>query len=159
MTHHPTRDRYERIKHQLEHCKTKGIIRDWTAQGNPRRWVLIGIGFSDRSYSTSEVEIFLLGASEGRTSAYIVPDPDLREVADSMDRQYARTQAEMRANSAAKVRPKLPLVESGKPELGTEISVMFGSGDPGDECACPACKSTEPDCAEDCDARQSLPRA
>lgn len=65
--------RVDRIRAGLDWAEKKGIIRSWYGQtGMPgRRWVVGGVGFSTRVWNTHEVEAFLLGASEGRTSALL----------------------------------------------------------------------------------------
>ena len=52
----------------------KGIIRSYSSQSNMPgvRWTLEGVGFHTRVYSTAEVEAFLLGATEGRTTIRIL---------------------------------------------------------------------------------------
>lgn len=62
-----TATRKGRIHAGLEDCEARGIIRSYYAQGGMPglRWVLEGVGFHTRVYTTNEVEAFLLGASEG----------------------------------------------------------------------------------------------
>jgi hypothetical protein len=65
--------RKDRIRASLDWSQSKGIIRGWYAQSNMpgTRWTLEGVGFHVRVFSTSEVEAFLLGASEGRTTGVL----------------------------------------------------------------------------------------
>lgn len=63
--------RHGRIALQLDWCVSKGILRNWYSQSDPVRWTLEGIGFHTRVYSTAEVEAFVLGASEGRTTGIL----------------------------------------------------------------------------------------
>jgi len=66
-------NRKMRIYSGLEWAKSKGIIRDYQCQSQMPglRWTIEGYGFTSRAYRTNEVEIFLLAASEGRTSGFL----------------------------------------------------------------------------------------
>ena len=65
--------RHERIRMSLRWAQSKGIIRGWYSQSAMPgvRWTLEGVGFHTRVYTSTEVEAFLLGASEGRSSALL----------------------------------------------------------------------------------------
>lgn len=65
--------RHDRIRAQLDWAVEHSVIRSYMVQGDMpgKRWTLEGFGFSTRSYTTQEVEVFLLGASEGHTSARV----------------------------------------------------------------------------------------
>lgn len=62
--------RREGIIQRLNQCQERGILRDWYCQGDMPgiRWNLeggAGAIFTSRSYTTSQVEDFLVGALSG----------------------------------------------------------------------------------------------
>ena len=63
----PIVERKARIQAQLDKLVERGVIRSYMLQScmPGLRWTLEGLGFSTRAYTTQEVEIFILGASEG----------------------------------------------------------------------------------------------
>lgn len=72
--------RTERIRQGLAWAEAKGVIRSWFAQSSMpgKRWTLEGLGFSSRTFSTAEVEAFLLGAHEGHIAGLLKLDPGAR---------------------------------------------------------------------------------
>lgn len=66
-------NRTDRIHARLAWCEQKGIIRSHysSSPDGRRRWVVEGVGFTERVFSTPEVEAFLLGATEGRTTGLL----------------------------------------------------------------------------------------
>jgi hypothetical protein len=56
--------RYDIIYQQLEKLTELGVVQDYLmVQSNMpgKRWHIIPKGFAERAYSTSEIEIFILG--------------------------------------------------------------------------------------------------
>jgi hypothetical protein len=99
--------RVDRIRKALAWCEAKGIVRSWYSyspgDGRGKRWVVEGVGFADRTYTTREAEAFVLGASEGRTTGILdaataEPVVDPEPVKWPEGSLGARLQAERRAS-------------------------------------------------------------
>lgn len=67
------RSRADRIHAGLRWAQEKGAIRSYycSSPDGRRRWVVEGVGFAERVWTTREAEAFVLGVTEGRTTALL----------------------------------------------------------------------------------------